>query len=171
MNTVLAVIRARKDQGTTLSEAWKEEVTKAFGEDDIKEARSVLKETLKIQEGGRRIADKALDDIARWLRESEHEEPQLEVLCSSSHLPQVAAFMVRSKDLGPEAVVSLSTRIEIMEEQMKALTVGISSFKKEVQREQRGAGTTSLNGLQQEQEHGRRSRAGKGGPPVSGIQQ
>ena len=149
MNTVLAVIRARKDQGTTLSEVWKEEVTKAFGEDEIKEARNVLKEALKkTQEGGRRYAEKALDDIAKWLRESEEEDPQLEVLCSSAHLPKVAAFMVRSNDLGPEAVVSLSTRMGIMEEQMKALTAGISSFKKEVQRKQGGAGATSYIGLQ-----------------------
>ena len=67
--------------------------------------------------------------------------------------------MVRTDGLGLEAVVSMSTRMKIMEEQMKAMTEGFNSLKKEVQKETAGAEANHLVGVQQEQVERSKARA------------
>ena len=142
VNTVLSVVRSKRDHATFTKE-WKEDAVKEFGKEEVSEARNLLKERLNKQ--GPKIAKtkqnmiQAMDEIVQWLLESEDEEEQLEIVCKSSFLWKVAAFLVRNNDLWPEAVVSLSTRMGIMEEHMKAMTEGINSLKKEVQKEMGGA--------------------------------
>ena len=168
VNTVLAVIRAKRDHLASITDDWKTEIVKAFGKEDVLEARNILMDKLKKQSKvqNRRETKGAMNDIIQWLQESEAEVEQLEVVCRSSFLPQVAAFMVRTNDLGPEAVVSLSTRMGIMEEHMKAMTEGFNSLKKEVQKETAGERANSHAGLQQEQVTNQ-SRAGAKGPSLA----
>ena len=155
VNTVLSVVRSKRDH-TTFTKEWKEDAVKEFGKEEVSEARNLLKERLNKQ--GPKIAKtkqnmiQAMDDVVQWLLESEDEVEQLEIVCKSSFLPKVAAFLVRNNDLWPEAVVSLSTRMGIMEEHMKAMTEGINSLKKEVQKEMGGARRSSLSGNHQRQE-------------------
>ena len=170
VNTVLALIRARKDEGKILTKDWKDEVIKEFGLKDLLEARNIMIESLELQgKGDRKKANIALDDIIDWFQESETSAPDLQVACNSAHLQKVAAFMLRTQDLGPAAVVSLSARMGLMEENMRALTAGINSFKKEVQKEQIGAGENSFPSGQLTKDT--RSRAGAGAPSFASIQQ
>ena len=168
VNTVLAVIKARKDEGKILTQDWKDEVMKEFGLKDLLEARNMMIESLELQgKGDRKKAHIALDDIIDWFQESETSAPDLQVACSSAHLPKVAAFMLRMEDLGPAAVVSLSARMGLMEENMKALTAGINSFKKEAQKEQTRAEGFVNSQVPKE----KRSKAGAGAPSFASIQQ